>query len=1573
MQSGATWQTGAVAVNPANLSTASIDVSLASTGDHSYAATYGGDTNFSGSSSGSVTQEVDKAPTTTSLDTNPAQTVLGEDVGLSASVTRGASGSVTFMDGPTDLGEVTLPTTPTGPDGAVGLSQFSSTNSVYAPPSESLGTLTDGTNTLLTMSAWIYPTGDMNNDGIICKGTEDGPDAIQLSFAQGFGNANKLDFRLNGSSTDGDGQLTSNTYIPDDKWTFVACTYDGTEQKIYINGALDAWGYYGANIPIESDSGGLYIGRCGDPSYLYGGHYLTFQGSIDEVDIWRDTLDATTITGLYNGGLGVYGTVGQSPWNTSEFIAGYHLDEGQGVTAHDYSVNGNDGTLVDGATWQPGIDLPTVVTLDTDALPVGANNVTAIYSGDSNYLFPGSTPDPFTVTVTPQTLYWDPAGIPTGGVNLTTFDGLGGSGDWTESTSVAYWYNPATDSDDPWTDGDIAVFASSSGTSDVTIGGQVSASQIVFDSNNYTLSGGGFRVPGGGTTVNASADVAATISADISGFGQLAVDGSGTVTLSGSNSFSGGAAVKAGMLDAASTAALPGFNVSGQVAVAQGATLAVMAGGSGWNSGSSDDIGTLLANANFASAASLGIDTSTSGFSYGGSIADSSAGPLNLLVFGGHDVTLSGNNSYTGTTKVLGGVLYMGVDNAISSSTVVDLAGGDMDLDGYTTTIGGLSGSGSLTFGGAQLTIAASSPESFGGTLSGDSQLVVAGAAPQILAGDSSTTFSGTSPKSMPARSHGFEATNPTALGESLGNVTVDDTATLAAVVGSGEWSTSQVTELLNDVVFNDGAALGFDTTGGDFTYSDDIADGSNCPLRIVVLGDHVLKLAGDENSYTGGTAVLAGTLDVPTLDDLSGYNLPGQVSVAAGATLAVYGGSSNWTSDDISALLGSASFSAGASLGLDTTAGDFSYTGNLEDTASGPMGLTVLGGNTLTLPYYSVFSYTGPTTIVSGTLELGENNELSSSTVVDMAGGNLDLTGYDLTISGLTGGSGSGNVELGDNNLTIVTSSPESYGGALSGNSDSQLTIGGSSVQTILGDNSAAFAGTVVVDNGAMLAAGIPNSVSSADDFSNITVDGGGTFAVMVGGSGWNSSTTDDIANFEASANLGAGAALGIDTTAAATGFTFGGNLYDSSSGAMGLLIYGGNTLTLTGDNTFSGQMTIAAGTVQIGPSGAMPANIPLAVNGTLDLGDYAATVTSLTGSGTVDLGSTGLTVTSGQFSDQDLSTSASTPALSSVWEASYDSVTYAYAGQGVLNDNDIYMNQAGTAFLGYNGADWFSGASVSSVDVSSGAAMIGTSPLDWALDQDGTNDLGGFSSGDAPTGTPVFSQGWGTAYIDAFGGTIEDSGGLAYTGSATLQISGPNNFTGSTTVGGGMLEIESPLSGPLTWTGGGQFSGADSPLHASMTGPAMGAADATVDFVATATVAAVASAPGLTFSWNVLNSSGDSIETHTGTSFSFSETSGDYTVTLSASDWDALSPIVTRRYVVSAAPSVTTAAAVVTSSPAGDLLSVTASGSGLFYEWTATGVPTGAQPPPSMQMTPATRTIPRPRSAKRGVTTCK
>ena len=88
------------------VATLSINSLLA--GNHAIVAVYGGDGSYAGSTSSTVIQVVNKAPTNVTLISSADPSVYGSNVVLTATVTPVSGGTVTFADGSTILGIVNL-------------------------------------------------------------------------------------------------------------------------------------------------------------------------------------------------------------------------------------------------------------------------------------------------------------------------------------------------------------------------------------------------------------------------------------------------------------------------------------------------------------------------------------------------------------------------------------------------------------------------------------------------------------------------------------------------------------------------------------------------------------------------------------------------------------------------------------------------------------------------------------------------------------------------------------------------------------------------------------------------------------------------------------------------------------------------------------------------------------------------------------------------------------------------------------------------------------------------------------------------------------------------------------------------------------------------------------------------------------------------------------------------------------------------------------------------------------------------------------------------------------------------
>jgi len=133
--------------------------------------------------------------------------------------------------------------------------------------------------------------------------------------------------------------------------------------------------------------------------------------------------------------------------------------------------------------------------------------------------------------------------------------------------------------------------------------------------------------------------------------GSLTKSGPGVLKLTGANAYTGGTTVAAGTLAIDDTGALPGWNTSAEYTVADGAAL--VAG----DAVSDADIATMLGTGNFAANASMGFDTTDGDRMYTPDIVDTGAGALGVVKTGANKLTLTGANTYTGTTEINGGTL----------------------------------------------------------------------------------------------------------------------------------------------------------------------------------------------------------------------------------------------------------------------------------------------------------------------------------------------------------------------------------------------------------------------------------------------------------------------------------------------------------------------------------------------------------------------------------------------------------------------------------------------------------------------------------------------------------------------------------------------------------------------------------------------------------------------------------------------------------------------------------------------------------------------------------------------------
>ena len=129
----------------------------------------------------------------------------------------------------------------------------------------------------------------------------------------------------------------------------------------------------------------------------------------------------------------------------------------------------------------------------------------------------------------------------------------------------------------------------------------------------------------------------------------------------------------------------------------------------------------------------LGGDNTSTTFT--GGIAGTGGG-LDKVGTGTFTLNQTGGATYSGPTLIDGGVFQAGAANSFSPNSPVGIApGATLDLNGFSQTIAGLQGAGSVTLGSGTLTDNQSTPTNFNGVISGTGGLTVNGANNRLILG----------------------------------------------------------------------------------------------------------------------------------------------------------------------------------------------------------------------------------------------------------------------------------------------------------------------------------------------------------------------------------------------------------------------------------------------------------------------------------------------------------------------------------------------------------------------------------------------------------------------------------------------------------------------------------------------------------------------------------------------------------------------------------------------------------------------------------------------------------------------
>ncbi|AWE45054.1 autotransporter outer membrane beta-barrel domain-containing protein [Salmonella enterica subsp. enterica serovar Worthington] len=543
----------------------------------------------------------------------------------------------------------------------------------------------------------------------------------------------------------------------------------------------------------------------------------------------------------------------------------------------------------------------------------------------------------------------------------------------------------------------------------------------------------------------------------ISGSGQVVKSGDETLTLSGANSYTGGTTISGGTLVASNVEALGTgditdnatleLNAGGDFANNIGGTGSVvksgdktltLSGSNTYTGGTTISGGTLVASNVEALGSGDVTDNATLELSTGGDFANNIGGTGSVVKSGDKTLTLSGTNSYTGGTTISGGTLVANNVEALGTGDVTNNATLELNTGGDFTNA--ISGSGQVVKSGDKtLTLSGANSYTGGTTISGGT----------LVANDVNALGTGDVTDNATLALNAVGDFNNAIGGSGKVEKSGDDTLTLSGsntytggtLINGGTLVASNV-EALGTGDVTDDATLELNT-GGDF---DNAISGSG---QVVKSGDETLTLSGS-NTYTGGTLISSGTLvanDVNALgtgdvtdnavlelntggDFINSIGGTGRVEKSGDETLTLSGSNTytgGTTINDGTLVatsvdaLGSGDVTDNATLELNT-GGDFAN--NIGGTGS----VVKSGDKTLTLS--GTNSYTGGTTINDGTLVATSVDALGSGDVTDNATLELNTSGtFDNVISG------SGQVvKSGDDALTLSGANSYTGGTTISG-----------------------------------------------------------------------------------------------------------------------------------------------------------------------------------------------------------------------------------------------------------------------------------------------------------------------------------------------------------------------------------------------------------------------------------------------------------------------------------------------------------------------------------------------------------
>ncbi|MER3145826.1 fibronectin-binding autotransporter adhesin ShdA [Salmonella enterica] len=663
------------------------------------------------------------------------------------------------------------------------------------------------------------------------------------------------------------------------------------------------------------------------------------------------------------------------------------------------------------------------------------------------------------------------------------------------------------------------------------------------------------------------------------------------------------------------------------------------------------------------------------------------------------------------------------------------------------------------------------------------------------------------------------------------GDVTIAENATLALsqgtldnnVTGEGQIVKSGSDELI--VTGDNNYSGGTTISGGTLTadHADSLGTGTIANSGVLQVGEGELEntlsgsgslvktgtgeltLSGD-NTYSGGTTISGGTLTADHADSLGSGDIDnsGVLKVGEGELKNTLSGSGSLVKTGTGELTlgGDNTYSGGTTITGGTLRADHADSlgtgaiansgvlqvgeGELENTLSGTGSLVKTGTGELTLSGDN--TYSGGTTITGGTLTADHADSLGTGAIAN-----------------------SGVLQVGEGELE----NPPSGAGSLAKTGTGELTLSGDNTYsggttitggTLTADHADSL-GTGAIANSGVLQVGegeLENTLSGAGSL----VKTGTGELTLSGDNSYSGGTTisDGTLIADHADSLGTGAVANSGVLQVGEG-----ELENTLSGSGSLVKTGTGELTLGGDNSYSGDTTIADGTLIAANVNALGSGnidnsgtLMLDANGAFELANittHTGATTALAAGSTLDAGQltqedgSTLSIDLGAATDDAVITADSVTLGGTLNVTGIGSVTdswtpEAYTYTLIDSDSAITSDFDDLTIAGMNREDVDFLTIDGKVDEADNTHYDLTASLSWYADRDNaTTDAHGTFTLSDPDGSFNVAATLTDVNDTLDPGSRWDGKSLTKEGAGTLILSGDNDYSGGTTINEGTL----------------------------------------------------------------------------------------------------------------------------------------------------------------------------------------